>query len=216
MDWQFIALYPSFHLNTAEIKLLDRGMFMANKSTIPEFDGVFTRKNFLQLAIGTVTTMALNPLNAVFAAVPAGKPAGKYPAGNSMEYANIVVISDLHYYAPELGTTSQDFLNWERSDNKLLAESKNIVTSAINTVLQSNAQIVLVPGDLTKDGELVSHQQVAELLQRLTLAGKKVYVINGNHDIYNPNAWNFTSSPPTLVQNIGPSKFKEIYREFRL
>jgi len=168
----------------------------------PLFDGLVNRRRFIQLAMGTMASIALSPVCEVFAL--------SLPVGN----VNIAVISDLHYYAPELGTSSPVFTRWQDKSMKLLADSKNTVISALNTVLHSDAQIVLVPGDLTKDGELICHQQVADLLTQLTTAGKKVYVICGNHDIYNPNAWDFNTDTPTLVDNIGPSDFKSIYDNF--
>lgn len=178
---------------------------MSDKTEKSGFDRMLTRKSFLQLTIGTTATLALSPLSQALAAIQVGR---------CKEHINLAILADLHYYAPELGTTSKEFHNWVESDMKLLADSRNIVASAINSIMQSDTQIVLVPGDLTKDGELLCHRQVASLLEQLTNAGKKVYVINGNHDIYNPNAWSFTSSPPTLVQNIGPSDFRNIYYNF--
>ena len=57
--------------------------------------------------------------------------------------------------------------------------------------------MLLVSGDLTKDGELEGHKEFSARLQQVQkdVPGMKVYVINGNHDVRNENAR--TSTPPT-------------------
>lgn len=132
----------------------------------------------------------------------------------SITHTKIAVLSDPHYYAPELGTTGTAFENYLASDRKLLAESKATIESAIESIKNSDAQIVLVSGDLTKDGELLCHQQFAEHLKELTDAGKKVYVIDGNHDINNPDAVSYNGDQATPVANITPDQFKSIYHDY--
>ena len=142
-------------------------------------DSVFTRRHFLQLAASTTAAMALNPFGEAFASCFVGE---------LNDYVNLAILADIHYYAPELGTTGSAFQDYLAGDRKMLVESKTTLASAIHSIKQSNAQIVLICGDLTKDGELLCHQQVAQALRQLTSVGKKVFVINGNHDIYNPAA----------------------------
>jgi 2',3'-cyclic-nucleotide 2'-phosphodiesterase (5'-nucleotidase family)/3',5'-cyclic AMP phosphodiesterase CpdA len=124
------------------------------------------------------------------------------------------VISDVHYYDPALGTSGSAFEAYLASDRKLIAESKAILESAIAGIINSDAQIVLVCGDLTKDGELVNHQQLAEQLRQLEDAGKKVYVIDGNHDINNPHAFSYSGDQATPIASATPAQFKEIYGDF--
>jgi hypothetical protein len=73
--------------------------------------------------------------------------------------------------------------------------------------------LVLVPGDLTKDGELVGNVSVHLYLQQLIQAGIKVRVITGNHDIYNPHSYQYNGATKNRVQNIGPDKFRSIYSD---
>lgn len=101
----------------------------------------------------------------------------------------IAIISDLHVMAPELlvneGTAFEQYLN---RDRKMLRESLEILDSLVGDILELKPNLVLVTGDLTKDGERVSHQLVAGRLQRLVDAGIQVLVVPGNHDINNPDA----------------------------
>lgn len=100
------------------------------------------------------------------------------------------------------------------SDRKLLAESKAILESAMEAIKKSDVDLVLFSGDLTKDGEYISHKQFTEYLKQLEKAGKQVFVINGNHDINNPHAVKFEGDKTTPVQQVTPSRFKSLYKDF--
>jgi UDP-2,3-diacylglucosamine pyrophosphatase LpxH len=73
---------------------------------------------------------------------------------------------------------------------------------------------VLVPGDLTKDGELVSHQGVANALQRLRDAGAKVFVCPGNHHVNNPHALAYAGATVTPVPSVPAADFARIYAAY--
>ncbi|MCX6250805.1 MAG: metallophosphoesterase [Bacteroidetes bacterium] len=129
---------------------------------------------------------------------------------------HIIVMSDNHYMDPSLlikdGPKFQTYLI---DNGKLLVASDAIMREFIGEVLNSNPRpdLVLIPGDLTKDGELVSHLSVHLYLEQLIQAGIKVRVIDGNHDIYNPNSYVYDDSTYTRVPNIGPNEFRSIYSD---
>ncbi len=124
----------------------------------------------------------------------------------------IAVLADDHYMDPSLlikdGPAFQDYLV---TDGKLLAASDAIMQEAIQELLQAKPDLVLIPGDLTKDGELVCHNSVHSYLEQLIQAGIKVRVITGNHDIFNPHSYQYNGATQTRVANIGPSQFRSIY-----
>jgi hypothetical protein len=126
----------------------------------------------------------------------------------------IAVLADNHYMDPSLliqdGPAFQDYLV---TDGKLLAASDAIMKEAIQELIQAKPDLVLVPGDLTKDGELVGNVSVHLYLQQLIQAGIKVRVITGNHDIYNPHSYQYNGATKNRVQNIGPDKFRSIYSD---
>jgi 3',5'-cyclic AMP phosphodiesterase CpdA len=125
----------------------------------------------------------------------------------------LVVISDLHVMAPELlvneGTAFEQYLN---RDRKMLRESLEILDTLVSDILELKPSLVLVTGDLTKDGERVSHQLVAGQLQRLVDAGIQVLVVPGNHDINNPDARIYDGDTSTPTDTITRSEFAEIYK----
>ena len=70
------------------------------------------------------------------------------------------------------------------------------------------------PGDLTKDGELLSHQKVASLLAPLYDEGIPVVVVPGNHDIENPDGKYFNGSETSPAERTSPEMFTSIYRNY--
>lgn len=135
------------------------------------------------------------------------------PSGDVVDYpdARFAVISDLHYYDTSLGTSGSAFEEVLGSDRKLLKETAALLTLAIDEILATDVEFVLVPGDMTKDGELVNHEAVAAELSRLTSAGIEVLVIPGNHDVNNPLSYRYEGDKTILVDNVSAEDFAEIY-----
>ena len=64
-----------------------------------------------------------------------------------------IVFTDPHYFDGSLGTHGQAFQDYLDKDRKLLRESRELLEEVIGFILKSDADFVLIPGDLTKDGE---------------------------------------------------------------
>jgi len=127
---------------------------------------------------------------------------------------SFVVFSDPHIYDSSLGTTGAAFEAYLNKDRKLLRESPEILESAISSIKNLNSDIVLVAGDLTKDGEKVSHDLSASYLAQLKAAGKKVFVVPGNHDILNGHSYKYSGDIIERVPNITADQFAQIYADF--
>ena len=127
----------------------------------------------------------------------------------------IAVMSDLHYLSPDMIADTEDFEHALNSDRKLLKESSAILNEMFERVRADKPDILLVSGDLTKDGEQECHAALAKQLQQLQqdVPGLKIYVINGNHDIRNYNAKNFNTADgkAVLATRTEPEDFKRIY-----
>lgn len=130
--------------------------------------------------------------------------------------AKFAVISDPHLYdaATLGGTESADFQAYLLGDRKMLVESVEILSSAITDLKAKSLDFVIISGDLTKDGELINHQLMASKLAELKASGKKVFVIPGNHDINNPHAVSYKTSPTKPVTYVTPGDFKQIYADY--
>lgn len=127
----------------------------------------------------------------------------------------IAVISDTHLYDAELGVTGAAFEAYLESDRKMIAESEQIVDEALKRIGESDAEVVLIAGDLTKDGEAQNHRLLAGKLSALEAKGKRIFIINGNHDISNPLAVRFNENGTVeRVETVDRADFREIYRDF--
>jgi 3',5'-cyclic AMP phosphodiesterase CpdA len=127
----------------------------------------------------------------------------------------IAILSDLHYMNPSLleadGSAFQMYL---MQDPKLLAESKAITSEIFHNLLEEKPDLVLISGDLTKDGELVSHKALIRQLKQLTEAHIRIVVAPGNHDIGNPDAKLFNGDIAEPVPSITPEEFSQLYSDF--
>lgn len=131
-----------------------------------------------------------------------------------MTFARIAVISDPHYFAPSLlvndGVAFQTYI---AQDRKLIAESDALFRAALSDIRADSPEICIMPGDLTKDGELLSHEAVARLIEdSLESAGIATYVVPGNHDINNPRAYRYDGPTVTSVSSVSPDQYAEIYQ----
>jgi DNA repair exonuclease SbcCD nuclease subunit len=140
---------------------------------------------------------------------------GTSPEPDEGASITMAVFADNHYYDPSMGTSSDAFLDYIAKDRKLIAESHAIMEATVSLINNETAEIVLVAGDLTKDGSRRSHEAVVGFLEQIEAAGKIVYVIPGNHDIDNPNSYSFPDgSDPVPVPTITSSEFEQIYQNF--
>ena len=128
----------------------------------------------------------------------------------------ICVISDTHYYPLNYVSDCEDYNTYVGGDPKMLAESGSIIDSALDMIEKDRPDLVLVSGDLTKDGERLGHQNMAKKLQKIEdETDAEVFVINGNHDIYNyQDSCTFENGKKEQATTTTPAEFKEIYGEF--
>lgn len=127
------------------------------------------------------------------------------------------VISDIHYLAPSLkGGDSEEWLEFVQNKHKEYNDLDSLLDNALDGVLRNAVEggenYVLLPGDLTKDGELESHKALAEKLEKFEAdTGIQVFVIPGNHDINNSNAITFENGYEEPAEKTSPEQFREIY-----
>lgn len=132
-------------------------------------------------------------------------------ATDNWSSVKIAVFSDPHLFDPSLGNTGAAFEEYLAGDRKLIAESYAITESVVNSLLTESPDVVLVTGDLTKDGELKCHQTFATMMKKLTDKGIKVLVIPGNHDVLNPETYSYSGATKTKIANTSANDFSTIY-----
>ena len=127
----------------------------------------------------------------------------------------IMLISDPHVMGP--GLLINKGVAWEnanRLDRKLNDYSRAIYDELIAIALKEKPDLFLISGDLTKDGELLSHQYVVKKLYELKEAGIKAFVIPGNHDMGTANAYYYDDILTQSAETINTSQFVEMYKDF--
>jgi len=99
----------------------------------------------------------------------------------------IAVVSDIHVMSPDLlepgAESGEAWTTYYAGQRKMLEQSADLFDQFIDKMLSSKPNVVLFTGDLTKDGEVYSHEYVWNGLKKLKNAGIKALVIPGNHDI---------------------------------
>ena len=65
------------------------------------------------------------------------------------------LITDLHHYAPSLGTSGKAYEKWNNKEQKCLAETGAIIDAAFSKLIaDKDIDIVLIAGDLTSTGAM--------------------------------------------------------------
>ena len=134
-----------------------------------------------------------------------GVPLQAFAAGlpiKQVEELKVAVLSDTHYLSPDLIKDTDDFTHNMYSDRKMIAESDAFLTGLLNTLKEDKPEVLLISGDLTKDGETESHRALAAKLEEFKkkeLPDLHIYVTAGNHDVNNSGAWNFNTADDTKV-----------------
>ena len=141
---------------------------------------------------------------------------GAFSASASAD-CRIAVVTDPHYIAPALTDGGPC---WERvldaGDSKFMPYSEEILSCLIEELLNADGKpdALLLTGDLTFNGAVMSHEALTEKLRPLLAAGIPILVLTGNHDVYNVNAARFEGESFTRVPFATTELFRQIYAEF--
>lgn len=103
-----------------------------------------------------------------------------------MKDLKFYLITDPHYFKNSLGAKGKAYDDFMRFEQKCFAETESINRSVFDWLKKADeADIVLIAGDLSFNGEKESHLEFIKLLNELKAAGKKVFVITADHDFKN-------------------------------
>lgn len=129
---------------------------------------------------------------------------------------SVMVMSDPHVFDASLYDVpyGEAYIQAMQRDLKVSESSQQLFNKFADIAIKEKPQLLLIPGDLTKDGERASHDYVARRLRDIEAAGTKVYVIPGNHDMENPLAYKYHGAKAERTASVSESEFRDIYREF--
>lgn len=127
----------------------------------------------------------------------------------------LTFIADTHHYSKTLGTSGRQYELRSGSDQKCLAETGDIIDAAFEKIADSDTDCVLIAGDVSNDGEMVSHLEFREKLYKLK-EKKRVYLITATHDWCNDlNPRRFVGDEVfNDVPIMGAKELPEFYKDF--
>lgn len=112
----------------------------------------------------------------------------------------IGVLSDTHYMSPTMIADTEDYQEHLNSDRKMFSESDAFLDALLQKIGEDQPDVLLISGDLTKDGEKENHEALAGKLEQFEKKyGTKVYITPGNHDLNNSNGMNFNTADGNAV-----------------
>lgn len=135
--------------------------------------------------------------------------ADEFVSENSVTIAQI---TDMHYYSHALCNDSADedsaYTNKVRTGTKLVVESAAINIAALEDIKAQNPDVLFCTGDMTMNGEIQGHMELGNLLRQLQNDIRangnpdfQVFVIMGNHDMYNGEAYDYRTGEAVLCDN---------------
>ena len=125
------------------------------------------------------------------------------------------IISDIHYYAREMGYSGKAFDKTNATASNEMVYSKEILEALMDQLAKDDAEIVLVSGDVTNKAEIPSHEGVIKVLRSLKERGKRVYVITATHDFTDSNmTYCYEGDERKTVPAVTREELKKLYHEF--
>ena len=103
------------------------------------------------------TKLIIMLLSSLFALETVARPVGN----------RIVIISDTHLLAPALVTPGQAIDVADARDIKMMTMSDDIMSAITDSIIAISPDLVLITGDLTNNGERLSHERMVEHLDRM-------------------------------------------------
>lgn len=141
-------------------------------------------------------------------------------SGSPVVFAHL---TDTHYYplsyCGDITDKESDYNAFTRSSMKMVIESTPYNLQALDDIRNESPDYLLVTGDITLDGELQGHVEMANLLRKLQndirAEGNpdfQVFVTFGNHDMYNEDAVSYHNGyADETVYNVSRADVVKIY-----
>lgn len=133
---------------------------------------------------------------------------------SATEPLRIGVITDIHYLSEQLMDNGYSINSYTYETGKNVIAVPEVLDQVIAEYVDSDIEVLLISGDLTKDGEKQSHIEFKSKLKPLVDKGVKIFVVPGNHDINMPNSIRYQGNKTFDTENISPKQFEEIYADY--
>ena len=126
----------------------------------------------------------------------------------------IVIISDPHLLSPELVVPGTAIERADAVETKMMAHSDDIMHALTDSIIALQPACVLISGDLTHNGERLSHERMVQYLDRMARYGIQPLVIPGNRDCNNPSARRFDGDKTLPAETVTREEFAQLYSRY--
>ena len=131
-----------------------------------------------------------------------------------MNLVRFYLVTDTHYFEPSLGAGGKAFEKYMEKEQYFMAESSDIVKVTFEAIANDKTvDTVIIPGDLTKNGEIESHKSFIKELYKLKEAGKNIFVITAGHD-YGEKSRAFVNDECIDVDGTPFEILRDMYTDF--
>ena len=150
----------------------------------------------------------LSLLLSILLLLPSLASCGRQKLDEPIEF---IIANDIHYISPTILGDGEFFRNpTGRADGKVVHYITDITDAFIAEVIEKKPQALILAGDLTLNGALVSHTELANKLAAVQNAGIDVLIIPGNHD-FDKTAVDYSGDSLKEAEGSSASDFYEIY-----
>ncbi|MBR2876948.1 MAG: metallophosphoesterase [Clostridia bacterium] len=124
------------------------------------------------------------------------------------------LLTDTHYFEESLGAEGKAYEEYMKTEAFYLRESSAINKTVFTKLKEdSETDLIIIPGDLSKDGEYESHKSLVKELNALKESGKKIFVITAGHD-YNEYGKCYKNDEVVKVKGTTLDELYNLYYEF--
>ncbi|MBQ6164949.1 MAG: metallophosphoesterase [Clostridia bacterium] len=130
-----------------------------------------------------------------------------------MQPLKFYLITDTHFFKNSIGAFGEEYEKFMDFEQKCYAETQAINEAVFDWLTDADeADIVLIAGDLSFNGEKESNEAFSKLLSEFReKSGKRVYVITAGHD-YNDSPFGFNESGRFTPEG---TKFEELFAYYK-
>ena len=138
-------------------------------------------------------------------------------SGSATRKTRIAILSDIHYISDQLLSEAgkKNVAAVGQIEGRLTTEIGMILDAALKDAAAAQPDALLVCGDLVSNGELSGARTLADKLKSAKgmegLKSAGIYVVNGNHDINNSYASDFTGETIENGKRVQPEEFTEVF-----
>ncbi len=134
-----------------------------------------------------------------------------------MKQLKFYVMADPHFFDTALGCSGKEYEDFMRYEQKCFAETESINKSVVEFLKKADeADVVLIAGDLSFNGEKKSHEGFIKLLYDLKNSGKKICVVTADHDFKwkREDTFAFGENGRYSPEHTEREELTELYRDF--